>query len=631
MSASNRMFHSLRPSKSLFARYVWTSVALVLIVSISGGLIYSRLAYNEAIQAASAAQTSAARFAAAAVASTLQPIENEAKRHAGVAWGEVGNRWTIREDDLRRMMSRHDVIQKVVVYDQHKQQRLTLARGDRTITEPLLATPSLFSEVPDKGILYSRVGYVGNVPRIVLSLRDALSPSVVTQITLDLRFVGDALRSSLSSDVSAAMVIDDDGVILTHSETSVALMREKIKASPVNSAWLSAAAANRATPLTRIDGRSGESVYVATVRVDRLSWNVVAEQSASVALKPVRRALVWTVGTAVLASLLAAALAWFSSERLTRPVSLLQRSAAALAAGDLSKRLTVDRQDELGALATTFNTMSSELEASHRDLERKVVEKTAALASTNVQLEAANRYKTEFLTHMSHELRTPLNAVIGFSDLLKAQYFGPLNTKQSEYVRDINASGQHLLSLINDILDLAKVEAGRMELMLTDSRIDTLVESCRALVSERVSRARQSLTVSVASDVSSWRIDERKVKQCLLNLLTNASKFTPEGGTISLTVEQESRALVFVVTDTGVGIAPEDQEQLFSEFFQAKVHDRAEPLPAATQALSTREGTGLGLALTKRFVELHGGTIAVTSTVGQGTTFTLRFPWRDTT
>jgi signal transduction histidine kinase len=635
MSDTSVFLSTLSPSKSLFARFLWTCVALILIVSIGSGLIYSKLAYDEAIQSASAAQISTSRFAAAAVISTLQPIENEAKRHAGIAWGEVANRWTIREDDLRRMMSRHDVIQQVVVYDQDNKQRLTLARGDRAIKEFVNASLSTSSSSSAAGIEYSGLIYVGNVPHIVLSVRDALSPSVVTRLTLDLRFVGDTLRAALSNDVGAAMVLDDGGAVLAHSDTSVALMRGRIPQTLLNSAWLLSAASKRAKPLTKVEGRSGEPVYIATERIDRLNWNVVAEQSASIAMKPVRGALLWTLGTALFASLLAAGLAWALSVRLTHPVKMLQQSAAALAAGNLSRRLSVDRQDELGALATSFNAMSSELEASHRDLERKVVEKTAALASTNTQLESANKHKSEFLTHMSHELRTPLNAVIGFSDLLKAQYFGPLNTKQSQYVRDINASGQHLLSLINDILDLAKVESGRMELMLSDSRIADLVESCRALVSERVNRARQALTISMSDEVFDWCIDERKVKQCLLNLLTNASKFTPDGGTITLDVALEENALVFKVADTGVGITPEDQAQLFSEFFQTKSRDettpRASESTAGPASIQSREGTGLGLALTRRFAELHGGTISVSSVVGQGTTFTLQFPWRERT
>ena len=310
---------------------------------------------------------------------------------------------------------------------------------------------------------------------------------------------------------------------------------------------------------------------------------------------------------------------------MARPVTEMEVVARDIGRGNLARRFRHISRDELGSLSHELNGMAGRLQDYTSNLELRITEKTRDLALANQKLETVSRHKSEFLAHMSHELRTPLNAVIGFSDLLNAQYFGPLNQKQSEYVRDINASGQHLLSLINDILDLAKVEAGRMELMLSSAHVAALVESCVALVSERVSRSQQTLMVDVAPDVSIWPLDERKVKQCLLNLLTNASKFTPAGGVIALRVWVEGNELVAAVSDNGVGIAAEDLPKLFSEFYQAKTAD------GGSDAIALREGTGLGLALTKGFVELHGGTISVESAVGKGSTFTIRFPARAAT
>jgi len=232
------------------------------------------------------------------------------------------------------------------------------------------------------------------------------------------------------------------------------------------------------------------------------------------------------------------------------------------------------------------------------------------------QLEAANRHKSEFLASMSHELRTPLNAIIGFSEVLHERMFGELNDKQAEYVHDIVDSGRHLLSLINDILDLSKVEAGRMELELTSFSLPAALEDALMLMRERASRHSVALELTADPDLGMLVADERKVKQILLNLLSNAVKFTPEGGRITVHGARGRDHVAVSVTDTGVGIAPEDQAVIFEEFRQVGGETRR------------REGTGLGLSLTKRFVELHGGTITVASDVGKGSTFTFTLPER---
>ena len=232
------------------------------------------------------------------------------------------------------------------------------------------------------------------------------------------------------------------------------------------------------------------------------------------------------------------------------------------------------------------------------------------------QLEAASQHKSEFLANMSHELRTPLNAIIGFSEVLNERMFGELNEKQDEYLKDIHASGTHLLSLINDILDLSKIEAGRMELELTDFHLPSAIDSALTLVRERATRRGISLQPGVDGGVGQVRADERKVRQVLLNLLSNAIKFTPEGGRIEVRAARENGAVEASVSDTGIGIAPEDQEAVFEEFRQVG------------SSAARQQGTGLGLTLCRKFIELHGGKIWVTSALGAGSTFTFRLPFR---
>jgi signal transduction histidine kinase len=231
------------------------------------------------------------------------------------------------------------------------------------------------------------------------------------------------------------------------------------------------------------------------------------------------------------------------------------------------------------------------------------------------EVEAANRHKSEFLANMSHELRTPLNAIIGFSAVLSQQMFGAINAKQGEYLGDIQTSGQHLLSLINDILDLSKVEAGKMELQLSSFSLTAALESVLLMVRERAAGRGIALSTEIDPAIGQIEADERKVKQIVLNLLTNAVKFTPAGGTVTLRATRDGAGIVVAVRDSGVGIAPTDQARVFEEFAQG-----------ALAATAEQEGTGLGLTLSRKLVELHGGRIWVESDLGKGSTFSFTLP-----
>jgi signal transduction histidine kinase/putative methionine-R-sulfoxide reductase with GAF domain len=286
----------------------------------------------------------------------------------------------------------------------------------------------------------------------------------------------------------------------------------------------------------------------------------------------------------------------------------------------------VREDDGIGAIVLTHAQPGFKLDEKQRNLMQTFADQ-AVIAIENVrlfkeiqdksaQLEVANKHKSEFLANMSHELRTPLNAIIGFSEALSERMFGEVNEKQLEYLKDIHDSGRHLLSLINDILDLSKIEAGRMELEVSTFDLPSALSNAMTLIRERAQRHDIQLGLEVDQQLAEFSGDERKFKQIMLNLLSNAVKFTPDGGKVDVAAKKLNGAVEVSVRDTGIGIAPEDQAAVFEEFKQVG-RDR----------MRKAEGTGLGLALTKRFVELHGGAIRLESAPGKGSTFTVSLPF----
>jgi PAS domain S-box-containing protein len=276
------------------------------------------------------------------------------------------------------------------------------------------------------------------------------------------------------------------------------------------------------------------------------------------------------------------------------------------------------------------------LRAAHAELETRVEKRTSQLLDANQRLkreiedrehaehearaakeaaDTANQAKSAFLANMSHELRTPLNAVIGFSELLEQQIFGDLNAKQQTYVGNVLVSGRHLLQLVNDVLDISKVEAGRMDLACEPTPIGSIVDVVRSVIAAVAAKKGIELEVEVPDDLPDLFIDPGRIKQVLYNLISNAIKFTPRGGVVRLTARAEPDHVVVMVSDTGVGIAREDLPRLFREFEQL-------PQPGGVRP----EGTGLGLALTRRLVELHGGRVEVESELGKGSVFSVHLP-----
>lgn len=364
--------------------------------------------------------------------------------------------------------------------------------------------------------------------------------------------------------------------------------------------------------------RIGADRYEArwTVTMGGETWAVLGRMDAGGVADALQGFVRRIVGLVLLiAVVVTAATMMVLSRTVLRPILELQRAmcATAMNPGQADHfRVTPAGDHELGEMAAAFNDMAGRITASIRDLEQHQRDLQAA----RLAAERASAAKSDFLASMSHELRTPLNAVIGFSEMIETELWGPLGSpKYAEYARDIRDSGTHLLTLVNDILDLSKAESGKLVLQEEPLALADLGEACLRMVSDRARRH----GVVLAGELPPLTVlaDGNRLRQVLLNLLTNAIKFTPEGGRVTLSgARGEAGELLLSVADTGVGIAPEDLPKVFEPFGQANNQT----------ARSASQGTGLGVPISKRLIEAHGGRLDIDSEVGRGTEVILRLP-----
>ncbi len=340
--------------------------------------------------------------------------------------------------------------------------------------------------------------------------------------------------------------------------------------------------------------------------------------------------LKWQGGIIVALLILSTLATYGFSRRITRPIKRLTDQATQIADGYLDQQIPVESRDEIGQLAQSFNDMArslkgnigekeqvlAELRDLNRTLEDRIQKRTTEIKTMNSQLREATQHKSDFLASMSHELRTPLNAIIGFSEVLMDPSLKVSEEERSQFLTDIFTSGKHLLKLINEVLDLSKIEAGRRELQIEPTAFGGILDSVQSITRPLAAKKLIDLRMENNGNLPTLSIDAARVRQVLLNLVGNAIKFTPQGGRVWVRTGTEDGGLRVEVGDTGPGIPTGEHERVFLEFQQVKTG--GDP--------TSSEGTGLGLALAKRFVEMHGGRLWVESEVGKGSRFILTLP-----
>jgi signal transduction histidine kinase len=593
-------------------------MVLVSVALIASGALQLYFTYQENKDALLNLQREKAAAAASRIATYVEEIEHQ------LAWmrlPQVGPQTPEqRRIEYLKLLRLVPAITDVALLDATGREQLRVSRlgMDVTAGEADFSKDPKFLQAQGGKTYFSPVYFRKETePYMTISGAGIGDKAGVTVAEVNLKFIWDVISRIKIGTKGIAYVVDSRGRLIAHPDISYVLQKQDLSALPQVKAALAGNADGDSDTVTIARSAQGKEVLTAYAGIPSLGWYVLVEQPLAEAFAPLYASLQRT-GLLLLAGLVLAVLAsLYVARRMVKPIETIQGGAAQLATGNLDERIDVSTGDELEALAGQFNEMAAQLKASYAGLERKVEERTRELSDSRQQLEVANRHKSEFLASMSHELRTPLNAIIGFSEVLAEQMFGEVNEKQAEYLRDIHSSGTHLLSLINDILDLSKIEAGRMELELTRFDVGAALENALTLMRERAVRNGVALTLERQETVGAWIADERKFKQVMLNLLSNAVKFTPQGGKVTVRAKRVDSGVEIAVSDSGIGIKPEDQQVVFEAFRQA-----------SGDHLKKSEGTGLGLALTRKFVELHGGSLSLQSEVGRGSTFTFTLPER---
>ena len=608
---------------SLFRKYVVFFVALVSLALIASGGVQLYFTYQENKQALLVLQQEKADSAASRIETYIQEIERQ------LAWVRLPQLGTQTAElgriEYLKLLRVVPAITDAAMLDALGKEQLRVSRlgMDTMASGADYSTSPQFLETKAGKTYFSPV-YFRNGSEPYMTIAVGSSGGAVTLAEVNLKFIWDVVSRISIGKEGLAYVVDSRGRLIAHPDISYVLQQQDLSKLPQVRA-ARGIDENGGAPVSIARSAQGKEVLTSYVRIAPLGWTVLVEQPLVEAFAPLYASLQRT-GLLLVAGLALAVLAsLYVARRMVHPIQAIQRGAEQLAAGKLDEPIVVRSGDELEALAGQFNDMASQLKQSYAELERKVEERTLELSASleqqtaiMVQLEVANQHKSEFLANMSHELRTPLNAIIGFSEVLGEEMFGDVNLKQAEYLEDINSSGKHLLALINDILDLSKIEAGKMELELSPIDMEAALADAMTLLRDRATKSSVVLALQCPEPIGAWIADVRKFKQIMVNLLSNAVKFTPSGGEVTVRAERIAGEVRIAVSDTGIGIRPQDQELVFEAFRQA-----------TGDYLQKSEGTGLGLALTRRFVELHGGRLSLQSEPGHGSTFTFNLPRRE--
>ena len=569
----------------LFRKYVVYFVGLVvLVLAINGGLEIW-FTYRDTLAALNRTQTEKAQAAATRIDEALSETERQ------ISWVTRASASTIEQhrSDYASLLDQVPSIDELTKLDGNGREQLQVSRSGVTAgSNTDYSRDPVFSDAQSGRTRYGPVEFDGAEPYMAITLTHSRRDSGVTVAQVSLRFLSDTINSIQLGDGLYAYAVDEQGRLLAQAKRTEPALGTDLSKEPQVSAAL-----KNAAPVMFGKTVAGNSVFATSAPTSRMKWQVFVEQPLHEALDPVY-------------SLLA--------RQMVVPMRALQAGAMRLGESDFGHRIEVKTGDEIEELADQFNRMAERLDESYSRLEQKVQERTHDLEEKTRELAIASQHKSQFFANMSHELRTPLNAVLGYSELLLDGLYGKMPDKAQDVLDRIQVNGKHLLGLINDVLDISKMEAGQLTLVFENYSMKTLIQTVIASTESLAQAKALALTSSIANDLPAGHGDERRLTQVLVNIVGNAIKFTDKGS-VDIGVTARDGDFHITVRDTGPGISPDHQALIFDEFQQVD-----------SSITRQKGGTGLGLSISKRIVAMHGGDISVESALGKGATFHIRLP-----
>ena len=609
-----------KPQGHLFRKYLLLFVILISGALLTSGLLESYFAYQEHKTALVRLQRATALAAAAKIEQFVTEIQHQIDWTTRPQSGTPEAVLNQRRFDYFWFLRHVTAITEISQLDASGKEQLRVSRLGRDV----VGSQADFSRDPK--FLQARSGkvYFGPVyfrqesePHMTIAVAGSGAQAGVTVVEVNLKFIREVVSQIKVGQTGHAYVVDDRGYLIAHPDISLVLQKLDLSAQPqVQAAHAGAPRADDAeTTLTAPDllGRPALTTYAAIAPV---GWSVFLAQPLREAFAPLYASLLRHAVLLLLGLGLAVLVSLFLARKVVTPIRTLQVGAAQIGAGALEHRIDIQSGDELEALAEAFNHMAAQLQESYASLEQKVEERTRELAEKGRQLELASQHKSQFLANMSHELRTPLNAILGYTELIMDHIYGEVPETIREVLERVQQGGHHLLDLINDVLDISKMEAGQLTLALNDYSLAEVVQTVFSAVESLAVEKGLALTVALPADLPPGKGDERRLAQVLLNLLGNAIKFT-EVGEVQVRATAADGAFTVAVSDTGPGISEADQQKIFEAFQQAD-----------SSITRKKGGTGLGLSIVKRIIEMHGGRVWVESRLGKGSTFWFTLPIR---
>ncbi len=611
------------PGRSRLVRHYFY-ISLILI---SGGLITSGILeiyfhYQESREQLALLQQEVASGAAFKIEQFINEIEAAMKatsKSREIAENGLTQGYRF---ELKRLLFLEPAITEAVALDTENIVRVRVSRLRSDLPQPRLELPvsQAFDQARQGKPYIGPVYFVRNSePYMTLAVPiDRFAGEIigVLEAEVNLKYVWDVVSSIRIGKAGYVYAVSRSGDLVAHPDISLVLQRRSMaQLKQVQAAFQAPLDVTKRTAMVS-NNVQGENVFTSSAVIPGLDWAVITEQPLEEAYQPLYASILRTsslllvgIGMALLASL-------FVARRVVTPLRRLGQGVERIGRGDLGFRLELKTGDEIEILADEFNKMTVALQEAYTTLETKVIERTQELAVANQKMDDASRHKSAFLANMSHEFRTPLNAIIGFSEVLLDPSLKVTEEERKQFLTDVATSGKHLLKLINEILDLSKIEAGRMELEVEPASLPEVLDEVQNTMRHLAAKKSIGLRVYTDGGIAPLSMDSARIKQVLLNLVGNAVKFTPKGGQVWIQADAGDGVVRVEVGDTGPGIPVEEHERIFQEFRQLKMNG----------SMDKPAGTGLGLALTKKFVEMHGGKVWVESELGKGSRFIFTLP-----